>query len=148
PRRAIGHSQRVPLFFGDILPPRCFPGLRDDILPAPPTYAERGGSDAHILVELSAFGCADGQRARADAGAADECCLRVRGRTKLQSLLVRQHHGRLRLSELQEGAGVPARRGAPRTTGCFAPGKMPRANASRSAGRPSPRRDSTSAFSV
>ena len=29
----------------------------------------------------------------------------------------------------------------------FAPGKMPRANASRSAGRPSPRRDSTSAFS-
>ena len=39
--------------------------------PRPPTYAERGGSDAHILVEMSAFGCADGHRARADAGAAN-----------------------------------------------------------------------------
>src|SRR5208283_2326715 len=121
----------------------CF---RDTVLA--PTYAEQGGSDAHIRFEMSSFGCADGGRARADPGAANECCLRVHGRTKLQSLFVRQHHGRLRLSELQEGAGIPAGRSAPRTTGRFAPGKMPRANACRSAGRPAPRRDSTRAFSI
>src|SRR5580700_5979705 len=104
--------------------------------------------DAHILVAMAAFGCADGRCARADAGAANECCLRVRGRTKLQGLFVRQRHGRLRLSELQEGGGIPARRSTPRTTDCFAPGEMSRTNASRSAGRPSPRRDPTCAFAI
>src|SRR5208282_1530419 len=104
--------------------------------------------DAHILVEMSALGFANGRRAGANARAANECCLRVHGRTKLQGFFVQQRHWRLRLSELQKGAGVPARRSAPRTTGCVASGEVSRPNAGRSTGRPSPRRDSTSALSV
>ena len=102
------------------------------------SFRLNGGCPDAYLVFKNSTPANSGGRACADPGSANECDLRLHGWPKLQGLFLQRRHRRLRLSELQERAGVPERRGAEGAIGGLTSGEVPRANSGRSADRSSP----------